>query len=110
MMHPAIEILGVKIHVVDRCGLLDAISRAAETGCGGIINNVNVHAMNLAYCDAELREILNGSDLVFVDGAGILLGAAIAGVKVSERLTPADWVHDPFTLCGAYPITCRPIR
>ncbi len=99
--YPAVEMLGVKFHVVDRAGLLDAIARAVETGRGGIINNVNVHAMNLAYCDAELREILNASDLVFVDGAGILLGAAIAGIRVTERLTPADWVDDLFALCAA---------
>lgn len=99
--HPSVEVLGVKIHVVDRAGLFNTIIRSVETGCGGIINNVNAHAMNLAYRDADFRAILNASDLVFVDGAGVLLGAAIAGVKVGERLTPADWVDDLFNLCAA---------
>ena len=95
------EMLGVKIHVVDRAGLLNAVIRAVETGHGSVISNVNVHAMNLAYRDADFRAILNASDLVFVDGAGVLLGAAIAGVKVGERLTYADWVDDLFKLCAA---------
>ena len=98
---PAVEMLGVKIHVVNRAGLFDAISRAVETGRGGIINNVNIHAMNLAYRDADFRAILNASDLVFRDGAGILVGAAIAGVKVGERLAYGDWVDDLFDLCAA---------
>jgi len=99
--YPAIEMLGVKIHVVYRADLFNTIIRAAETGHGGLINNVNIHAMNLAYGDADFRAILNASDLVFVDGAGVLLGAAIAGLKVGERLTPADWVDDMFELCAA---------
>ena len=99
MSYPITEILGVKIHVVDRGGLLDTIARAVETGHGGIINNVNIQAMNLAYRDAEFRAILTASDLVFVDGAGVQWGAAIAGVEVGERLAYGDWVDDLFALC-----------
>lgn len=99
--YPTVEMLGVKIHVIDRAGVFGTIIRSVETGRGGFINNVNVHAMNLAYRDADFRAILNASDLVFRDGAGIWVGAAIAGVKVGERLAPADWVDDLFELCVA---------
>ena len=42
------QLLGVRIDVVSRKDLLTTIERAAETGTGGLITNVNVHAMNLA--------------------------------------------------------------
>lgn len=98
--YPASMLLGVRIHVVGRVGLLDTITRAVNTGSGGLINNVNIQAMNLAYRDADFRAILNASDLCFRDGAGIWLGAAIAGVQVGERLAPADWLDDLLKLCA----------
>ena len=97
-----VELLGVRIHVVNRVGLLSAIVRAVETGQGGTINNVNAHAMNVAYRDPEFRAILNASDLVFVDGFGVQLAARIAGVRVGERLTFGDWMDDLFRLCAQH--------
>ncbi len=96
--YPAVEILGVRIHIINRADLLSAIARAVTTGRGGTINNVNVHAINMAYRDPEFRAILNACDLVFVDGFGVQLGACIAGVQRGERLTPADWADDLFRL------------
>jgi N-acetylglucosaminyldiphosphoundecaprenol N-acetyl-beta-D-mannosaminyltransferase len=98
--HPHVELQGVRIHLVNRGDLLRAIARAVETGRGGIINNVNAHAMNVAYRDPEFRAILNGSDLVFVDGFGVQLAAWIAGLRVGERLTFGDWMDDLFRLCA----------
>jgi N-acetylglucosaminyldiphosphoundecaprenol N-acetyl-beta-D-mannosaminyltransferase len=70
-----------------------------ETGSGGNIFNINVHALNLAYHDLEFRRILNHADLVFVDGAGVQLGATLAGVNSGERLTFMDWMDDLFKIC-----------
>jgi N-acetylglucosaminyldiphosphoundecaprenol N-acetyl-beta-D-mannosaminyltransferase len=95
----AIDLAGVRIHLVDRAGLLAQIARAVETGRGGLINNVNINAMNLAWVDWEFRAILNHSDLVFVDGYGVILGARAVGIRLSERLTFADWMDELFELC-----------
>lgn len=97
---PSMELLGVRIHVVNRKGLLASITQAVETGRGGNISHVNINAMNIAFKDPEFRAILNASDLVFVDGFGVTLGAALAGLKVGERLTYMDWMDDLFRLCA----------
>ncbi|MGB0664948.1 MAG: WecB/TagA/CpsF family glycosyltransferase [Pontibacterium sp.] len=96
------EINGVRYHVVKRQGIFDQIKYAAETGEGGNITNVNIHAMNLAYTDDYFRNILNSSDLVFVDGAGVKLGCKIAKLPVGQRLTPADWLEEMFEMCAKY--------
>ena len=95
-----VDILGVCVHRVDRAGLLSTIEQAIEQGSGGIINDLNVHAANLAQVDPEFRNILNKSDLVFVDGAGIMLGAKLLGKRLGERLTYADWMDDLFARCA----------
>jgi N-acetylglucosaminyldiphosphoundecaprenol N-acetyl-beta-D-mannosaminyltransferase len=97
---PRIELLGIQVDVVDRAGLLHAIALAVKVGKGGTILNANAHAMNLAVGDPEFRAILNGSDLLFVDGFGVVLGARLAGLKVGERLTFMDWMDDLFVICS----------
>lgn len=97
---PWVELLGVRVDVVGKQGLLTHIARAVETGRGSLIANVNIHAMNLAFVDSGFRTILNSSDLVFVDGYGVILGARLAGLRLGERLTFMDWMDDLFRLCA----------
>jgi len=95
-----VDILGVDVHRVDRIGLMQTIEQAIHLGSGGVINDLNVHAANLAQVDPEFRNILNSSDLVFVDGAGIMLGAKLLGKRLGERLTYADWMDELFARCA----------
>jgi N-acetylglucosaminyldiphosphoundecaprenol N-acetyl-beta-D-mannosaminyltransferase len=97
---PTANLLNVRIHNVCRADVIAWINAAARGKVGGNICNVNVHAMNTACKDEEFRHVLNGADLVFVDGAGVKLGARLAGIKVGARLTPADWVDELLTMCG----------
>ena len=90
------EILGLRVHNIDREGLFTAIADAIRTGEGGLINDVNVHAANLAQSDPEFKAIINGSDVVFVDGVGIMLGAKMLGIELGDRLTYADWMDELF--------------
>ena len=94
------KLMGVRIDPVVRVELLARIIRAVELGAGGMICNVNVHALNLAWEDAEFRTILNRSDLVFIDGFGVQLGARWNRMRIGERLTPADWIDELFATCA----------
>ena len=48
--------------------------------------------MNLS-CDLpRFRAFLNSADIVFCDGAGVILGARILGHPSSQRITYADWI------------------
>lgn len=95
----AVSLLGVRIDRADRAAVFDTLARLVERGAGGLVANVNVHAMNLAWQDPAFRNILNRAELVFVDGAGVVLGAKIAGREVGPRLTPADWIDELFAVC-----------
>jgi N-acetylglucosaminyldiphosphoundecaprenol N-acetyl-beta-D-mannosaminyltransferase len=48
--------------------------------------------LNLAYNDAGLRDLLNGAEVVFCDGYGVMLAARILGRRIPERITYADWM------------------
>jgi N-acetylglucosaminyldiphosphoundecaprenol N-acetyl-beta-D-mannosaminyltransferase len=92
--------MGVRIDCIDRQDFFDAIDHGVATGGNGTILNVNAHAMNLAYEDAEFRRILNAADIVFVDGFGINLAASLCGNKAGERLTVMDWFDDLLEASG----------
>ena len=94
------KLMGVRIDAVRRAELLAHIVNAVEFGSGGMITNVNVHALNIAWTDPEFRSILNHSDLVFVDGFGAQLGARLSHIPIGERLTPADWIDELFDMCA----------
>ncbi len=98
---PVATLLGVRIHQVDREAALGFIGDRLTRNEGALIANVNIHAMNLAWKDTRYRQILNTADLVFVDGAGVVLGGRIAGIDLGPRMTPADWIDALFDRCAS---------
>lgn len=98
--YPEVILNDVKIHTISLADFFDYIKHAIDTGRGGIINNVNIHAMNIAWRDPDFRQILNDSDLVFLDGAGVKLGALLVGKTLGERMTMADWGWELFERCS----------
>ena len=67
------------------------IRRLVRSGERGLVLNVNVHCLNLCYDDPALREFFNGADVVFCDGAGVMLAARMLGGHIPARITYADW-------------------
>jgi N-acetylglucosaminyldiphosphoundecaprenol N-acetyl-beta-D-mannosaminyltransferase len=58
----------------------------------GLVFNVNAHCLNLCYEDSALRDSLNGADVVFCDGAGVMLAARMLGRRIPARITYAAWI------------------
>ena len=67
------------------------IKRLARSGERSLVLNVNAHCLNLCYDDPALRRFFNGADVVFCDGAGVMLAARILGGYIPARITYADW-------------------
>lgn len=63
------------------------------------ILNVNVHCLNLASRTLWLQQMLNSAEIVFCDGAGVILGARILGQRIPQRITYADWIWQLAALC-----------
>jgi N-acetylglucosaminyldiphosphoundecaprenol N-acetyl-beta-D-mannosaminyltransferase len=87
-----ITLLGTKISRYTLNQLLDHIEHAIQDDQQITVGNVNIYAMNLAFEDAGFRKILNGFDIVFCDGFGVKLGAALSGKHIPERYTPPDFL------------------
>ena len=89
---PEIRILGVKVHPIGVERLHAWIEEAVRRDAHSLVLNVNVRCLNLACESAWLRQFHNSADVVFCDGAGVMLGARILGQRIPERITYADWM------------------
>jgi N-acetylglucosaminyldiphosphoundecaprenol N-acetyl-beta-D-mannosaminyltransferase len=56
-----------------------------------LVHYLNIHVANTAFANPRLKDILQRSDLVYCDGAGIVAGSKLLGQTLPTRLTAADW-------------------
>ncbi len=87
-----IEVLGVSVNPVTVDELHAALLRLAGEDGLSLVLSANAHCLNLCYRDPALRGFLNRADVVFCDGAGVMLAARILGGRIPERITYADWM------------------
>ena len=87
-----IDVLGVGVDPLTVAELHAEIARLVRSGRLGLVLNVNVHCLNLCYEDRALRDSLNGADVVFCDGAGVMLAARMLGGRIPARITYAAWI------------------
>ncbi|WP_373532835.1 WecB/TagA/CpsF family glycosyltransferase [Vampirovibrio sp.] len=59
-----------------------------------LVHYLNIHVANAAWMNPALKRCLQTSDLVYCDGAGIVVGAKWLGQTLPTRLTAADWFPD----------------
>jgi N-acetylglucosaminyldiphosphoundecaprenol N-acetyl-beta-D-mannosaminyltransferase len=89
---PLINILGVQIHPLTVAQLHQWMANYIAQDAHALVLNVNVNCLNLGMAHRWLREFLNQAEIVFCDGAGVMLGAQILGHQIPERITYADWI------------------
>jgi N-acetylglucosaminyldiphosphoundecaprenol N-acetyl-beta-D-mannosaminyltransferase len=51
---------------------------------------INAHCLNLAYKDTAYKQVLKACPVVFADGIGAKIGAAMLGYKVEENVNGTD--------------------
>lgn len=89
-----IDILGVRVHPLTVSELHEYMHRVIIEDRHELILNVNVHCLNLAVKEPWLKDFLNHAEVVFCDGAGVILGARLLGHHIPERITYADWMWE----------------
>jgi len=62
-----------------------------------VIYYLNIHVANTAFTNSRLKSILQSADVVYCDGAGIVMGSKLLGEMLPTRLTAADWFLDLLT-------------
>ncbi len=87
-----VNVLGVGVDPVTREDLHERIRNFVRAGEHALVLNVNVHCLNLCHRDPVLRNFFNSADVVFCDGAGVMLAARLLGRRIPERITYADWI------------------
>ena len=89
-----INLLGVKIDVVDTRGLEERITAFAGSDEKRSVMYVNADCMLLARKNEKYRRVLNNCDLVYADGVGVVYGARLWGRRLPGRSTAADFMPD----------------
>ncbi len=93
--HPdRVDVLGIGVDPVPLPELIDSALAFARGRARRIILYANVHVLDRGFFDPDLRGIINAADLVYVDGSGVRLAAALLGRWLPRRMTGADWIHD----------------
>lgn len=87
-----VDVLGVKITPLTVAQLHQHILDFVRRGQRALILHTNVHGLNLAGSLPWLHDYLNEADIVFCDGAGVILGARLLQQHIPERITFADWL------------------
>lgn len=91
----AVEIEGITVTgFPNPDSLFERIVQEAKKPGQYLVHYLNIHVANTAFVQPDLRRILQASDLVYCDGAGIVLGAKMLGQSLPVRLTAADWLPD----------------
>lgn len=86
-----ISFMGVGIDPLTVDELLTRIAGFIDRREHALVTCVNIYGYNLAVEQPWLIDCWNQSEIVFCDGAGVILGARLLGKSIPERITYADW-------------------
>lgn len=88
--HDRINFFGLNLDIITMEETLKRISKFIEEKKQ--VQHVDVNVAKLVYAqkDEQLRNIINSSPSVSVDGAGVVLGARTLGINIPERVAGID--------------------
>jgi len=89
-----VQVLGVGVDPITPDELLPRVAELVDQGAAATVTYANVHVLNQAHTDPDLRAFLDGASLVYCDGNGVRLGARMLGEALPGRMTGADWIWD----------------
>ena len=94
-----IEFMGLALDRMDEEDLDDCVLESLRSRRQIWISNLNVHAVNLANRDPEIRECFQSADLTFCDGKGLALVLGCLGLGKVPRVTYHHWLPGLLRLC-----------
>jgi len=89
---PHINILNTRVDLVSVNQLHSKINSYISNEEKVTIGNLNIHAANIAYSNPWYANFLDDCPIVFCDGKGIQLAAAILGKNIPPQITYHTWM------------------
>lgn len=91
---PHINILNTRVDLVSVDELHSKIKSYISNEEKVTIGNLNIHAANIAYSNPWYANFLDECQIIFCDGKGIQLAAAILGESIPPQITYHTWMWD----------------
>lgn len=88
-----VEFMGAKIDALTMQETLEYVSEVIKSRQKVQHVVVNVAKLMTMRRDRKLREIVNNSDLINADGAGVVMGARLLGIPIPERVAGIDLMN-----------------
>lgn len=88
------EILGVGVNSVTMTQAVETVQQFIDDKQVALIATANAEMLMRATMDDELKDILNGADLVVADGAGTVWAAGYLGEPMPERVAGYDLAQE----------------
>lgn len=82
---------GINIQDLDRENMAEVLGEFSKDSSKRTAFYVNAHCVNVAFCDPEYRKILNGADLVYAGGMGVVWAGRFLGQTIPERVNILDF-------------------
>jgi N-acetylglucosaminyldiphosphoundecaprenol N-acetyl-beta-D-mannosaminyltransferase len=98
---PAIDILGVPVHIVTRAETLEWVREAMAEPWLHQVATVNPEFVMAAQDDGAFRAVLRQADLCLADGIGVVYAARRQGRALPERIPGSELVYDLAALAAA---------
>ncbi|MGE5308475.1 MAG: WecB/TagA/CpsF family glycosyltransferase [Deltaproteobacteria bacterium] len=90
-MGETVSLLGIRVHSLNKEGMVDAIVRLTESPRPACAFYINAHCVNIACSDPDYRSALNAADLVYSGGMGVIWAASFLGAPLPERVNILDF-------------------
>lgn len=88
------EILGVNVDSLTMQEAVERVQQFIKEKKTALVATANAEMLMRAAADSELKDILNGADLVVPDGAGTVWAANYLGVEMPERVAGYDLAQE----------------
>ena len=95
------EFLGCPVDVLNMCETVELARQSMKSRCRLQHVALNVAKLVNMRADPVLASDVANSDLVGVDGMGIVWAARLFGLQISERVSGIDLFNELLTLCAA---------
>lgn len=88
------RILGVRVDALTLAGLLSRVVTLARSSGPHLVCYVNADCLNLAARDRRYRAILQGAEVVYADGMGVVWASRLTERPLPERITLGECLPD----------------